>query len=607
VPDSAPASADAPAAPGDPSSRRDRRPPRFDRQFFLAVLITALLVVPRTALVSRAHSEYWDDQPHLSQGLSVIFRTDTHVYHNDPPLGQILMALPLVATGCVPESPAAYDARAATQPATAAADARGHRAAPPYLAVLYDQRLAPETLSLLVALWKAILFVPFGGLVFHWCRSVYGLASGWLGLALVLVEPTIAGHIAPAALDVLGTEAILFACYCAWRYFESPARWRLVLAGVSAAAALLTKHTAIILPGVIVVYALLWRVVYARRVLKRPVAWRAMVNELLAGALVVVAAIWPLTLFDVSRPSQSGPLLRTQYTQGFSFGGDVVNAALSRRWPAGVYIGSICFAAQHAGGGHPAYLFGHASNDGWWWYFFAVALYKVPIGIAVVLLLGLASLRRVPVRWGETPLLVAAAASGIFLSLQRIDIGFRHILPAYVPLLMLASRCAAGGVWLRVGAWLGVAVAAVHVASFHPDYLSYVNFPRRNVQLQISDSNLDWGQSLKQVRAWLDAHPPGDRPVWLAYFGNLEGRSVRHYLDGRVKQIDLSSDQPSPRSGLLILSPVCETGQYDSQDRFAWLRQAERRGQVRPIAIIGHCMRVFDLDRVAAAGEAGGR
>src|SRR5439155_4925657 len=128
-------------------------------------------------------------------------------------------------------------------------------AAPLYLAVLYGQRLRPETICAMVAVWKAVLFLPFAGLVFHWCRRLYGLRGGWLALALVLVEPTIAGHVAPAALDVLGAEAALFACWLAWRYFEAPTKRRLIAAGVAVAAAMLTKQTSVILPAVVAAYA----------------------------------------------------------------------------------------------------------------------------------------------------------------------------------------------------------------------------------------------------------------------------------------------------------------------------------------------------------------
>ena len=554
---------------------------RLDRQFWLAVLVAACVVLPRTALVCRAHSEYWDDQYHLSQGLSFILGKKTGVIRNDPPLGQAVISLPLLVTGCVPAWPGQGYVEPADTPAGAG---------PLYQAVLYGQKYSPATLSLIVALWKGVLFLPMAGLVFHWCRRLYGLRGGWMGLALVLVEPTIAGHIAPAALEVLGVETALFGCYFAWRCFERPTRGHIAAAGVAVAAAMLTKHTAVILPGVVGAYALAWWMRDHRRAAPDAPSPRARFNQFLAVSCVAVVSLWPLTLFDVSRPSDHAQVVNAVYTEKFSFRADVINGALGRPWPAGAYIGSIRGAQAHAEEGHHAYLWGRHSDHGWWYYFFAVALYKVPLGVFLVALVAAASLAVVRPRFDELPLAFAAVAWAAFLSAGGINIGFRHFLPAYVPVLMLSARCVEipwrPGRWLG---WLGVAAAGIHSLLWHPDYISYINFPRDKPYLAVSDSNIDWGQSLKQARRWLDEHPQNGRAVWLGYFGNLEGRSVTHHLGERVKPLDDTS--PAPQSGLLIVSPVWVAGVY-GHDQYAFLRSRA------PDAVIGHNLLVYDLDRL---------
>jgi hypothetical protein len=563
---------------------------RLDRHFWLAVLITACVVVPRAVLVSRAHSECWDDQTHLSQGLSLLTRAQTRVSRDNPPLGQAVISLPLLAAGALPHRSEGYQPPADDPPG----------AAPLHVAVLYGQKLSPETLLALVAVWKAVLFLPFAGLVFHWCRLLYGLRGGWLGLALVLVDPTLAGHTVPAALDVIGAEITLAACFLAWRYFESPGRGRLVAAGAAAAAAMLTKHTAIILPGVIGVYGVFhWlkdrRAAAGTEAVAAALrtSLRTRVNQFLAVAIVAVLCLWPLTGFDVSRPADHAPLVSATYTDAFSFKADVVNGVLTRPWPAGVYLGSVRGAQEHAAAGHPAYLWGRRSQHGWWYYYPAVALYKVPAGVGLVMLAAAASLWWVRPKWGEVPLVVAAVAWAVFLMAGGINIGFRHFLPAYVPMLVLAARSAAGGRGragrlLPLAAWVGVAAAALHVALWHPDYLSYINWPRDKPYLAVSDSNVDWGQGLKQLRRWLDDHPRPGRTVWLRYFGNAEGRSVPHYLGGRVKE--LNEQDPPPAGGVLVISPVWVAGAY-GDDRWAFLRERE------PDDVIGHCLLVYDLDR----------
>ena len=126
--------------------------------------------------------------------------------------------------------------------------------------------------------------------------------------------------------------------------------------------------------------------------------------------------------------------------------------------------------------------------------------------------------------------------------------------------------------------------------SYHPDYLCYINSPSwSKPYLAISDCNVDWGQALKQVKAWLDAHAQGKRKVSLFYFGNEEG-SIEYYLNDRVVSLDQFS--PRPTDGLLLISPVRLAGAYELGDPYAALRSHE------PDAVIGNSILVFDLDRL---------
>jgi len=122
---------------------------------------------------------------------------------------------------------------------------------------------------------------------------------------------------------------------------------------------------------------------------------------------------------------------------------------------------------------------------------------------------------------------------------------------------------------------------------WHPDELSYINLPWKRPEGIISDSNIDWGQSLKQIREWLNAHPHEGREAYAQLFiPDTHGVAFDYYLGRRVKWVD----EKAPEHGLLIVSPVMIWGAYALPERFEKFRER------RPVAIIGHCIRVYDLD-----------
>jgi hypothetical protein len=202
--------------------------------------------------------------------------------------------------------------------------------------------------------------------------------------------------------------------------------------------------------------------------------------------------------------------------------------------------------------------------------------------------MGILSLRRTPMSGAEWAVVIAWAAWTALLMKSSINIGFRHYLPAYIFLMILASRClVAPGRFGSAIAWAGILAAGLHGAWQHPDYLSYINAPWPHPYLAISDSNIDWGQCTKQVGRWLDKNPQPGRKIFLANFGYDRG-GIKHYLQGRVTVLR-KDELPEPRS-VLIISPVQLVGAY-GDDRFEALRAVE------PDHIIGHSMLVYYLDR----------
>jgi hypothetical protein len=579
--------------------------PPADRHFWWCLLVVTLVLVPRSWLIMRSHNECIDSDYHLRHGLAVLLGTrDQFIMGaNDPPLGQMILALPMVITGNIPSRPInlAHWPAGATVPGQRP---RGEPTVSPERArfertirtnVLYGNAWSPQALIQLIAIWKALLFVPCMLVIFQWCRAIYGLGAAWLAQALLLVDPTLAAHIPIAALDTLAVEALVIACFCIWRYFERESPLRLSMAAVATGAAMLVKHTAVITPAVFLLFALYYWVWRPWREGVDGRAWRGAargrINAVAMALLIGLLAMWALLLFDVSVPAdqlRDTPLPRTS-----SRVGETLDAILHTRVPLGTYVG--CFASGFLTNtfGQRALLLGEISRTGFLHYFPTLMTFKVPLGLWLVLILAVVSLLRRPIRPGEASILVPLIVWLVMLLTARMNTGFRHFLPAYLFMLMWAGRCVVDASKpVALAAWMGVASAAVHAASFHPDYLAYINFPRERIWMQVTDSNLDWRQSIRQIGPWLDANPPGKRTVYVAPHGGRGGHVGMYYLGDRVQFVERG--KPPPTGGILIISPVWVCGVYDDPggNPYEFLQSH------RPIDMVGHAMLVYDLDAI---------
>jgi hypothetical protein len=248
----------------------------------------------------------------------------------------------------------------------------------------------------------------------------------------------------------------------------------------------------------------------------------------------------------------------------------------------------------------PSFLLGNYSNTGFHSYFFYAFLLKTPLPALLLILTALVlSLRRCAERrWPVIFLLVPAGLYFLVAVTSHLNLGVRHLLPIYPLLYVLA-----GGLVLelnhlrqttRIVALL-VIVCTVAVSSrivffpavgskwqtVAPHYLAYFNElaggPANGFK-ELVDSNLDWGQDLKNLKLWLVAHDIKD-PVCLCYFGMADPRyyGILHYNlpGGCLFEPQQGFDVLKP-GGLIAISATKLQGVYLHQaDRDAWRRILE--------------------------------
>ncbi len=493
-------------------------------------------------------------------------------------------------------------------------------------------------------------------LIHAWSRDLHGGAGAAISLCLFIFNPEFLGHSGVVATDV-GLSACFFgAIYFLWRACRrldfGAAAGTAFFVGLSAA----SKFSAVLLLPIFTTLGLArcissepWPVFGENRL---RAAQKALVMAVLGAACVCVAwvMVWAAYGFryDAARdPSRAavtqreagGPSavearlpIEAALALGASLGahpGSTESEALERllRDPGSVRLGAgarlLRFAARRRllpeaylfglasaslrSLDRGAFLFGRLSTSGWWYYFPAAMLVKTPLValLAIVAALGLAGKKA----WaGEERLrlaflLVPAAVLLAAAMSAKLNIGHRHILPAYPFLFVLCGNLAGWRPRISrrsrqvLGALGLAAVAAGAFVVWSPPwrpafvgshYLAYFNElaggPRNGFRV-LADSNVDWGQDLPALKTWLEARHIRE-PIQLCYFGMADPRFYGIPFINMPGGSLLAPQTEFPREihGYVAISATQLAGPYfDSRLRESWrtlLSRAELVGNL---------------------------
>jgi hypothetical protein len=191
----------------------------------------------------------------------------------------------------------------------------------------------------------------------------------------------------------------------------------------------------------------------------------------------------------------------------------------------------------------------------------------------------------------EYVLYVPVAAFFFVTLFSFLSIGYRHILPVLPFLFVIAGRVANWGSrrWVRIALIVLCLWYAVGTVGIHPHYLAYFNEGvggPSNGYRYLVDSNLDWGQDLKNLKAFMDKN--GIEEIHLAYFGSARPS----YYD--IRALSLPVDRPDDletRSAAVyaISATYLQGGYLGDTEAFGWLREYE------PFAKVGYSIFLYRL------------
>lgn len=498
---------------------------------------------------------------------------------------------------------------------------------------LFGNRTSPENLlaaaRVPVVLLTLLLIATVTVVAFRW--------FGYFGAALTAIvatfDTTLLAHGHLVTTDVPSALTIWASVHTFVRFLERPTRRRFTLASLVFVAAQLTKYSALFLwfalPALAVArYAQLRAGKQANAWPKRTVT-RAVAAFVLGTFLLTLAAYG----FETRRPVDD-PRIPRLYTEREAIvrrGTENVRPDLRRAveltepgtwtrrvadWvartpiPGYPYWRGLFAIASHNASGHGSYLLGQTSSRGWWYYFPVAFAVKTPSGtlvlMALLLLVGIAAAVRIARRrslrhWlthvpllGVAYVLVPIAYFAWSLS-SHINLGVRHLLPVY-PFLFVGigslARVAPSAPRLA-RAWRGTLLAIALTVPLTtlldaPHFLSAFNTfagGSKNGTRYLSDSNVDWGQDVKNLARALRVR--GLTAPFVTYFTTAP---VERYIPGSRL---IPRDPDIQRTGVLPgIYAISYNVLYDPTQEVQWLRN------FRPVFSVGNSAAVYVIKSV---------
>ena len=368
----------------------------------------------------------------------------------------------------------------------------------------------------MISFWSRVpmigLSLGVGWLIFVFARDFFGQWAALLSVVLFSLEPTILAHARVVQTDMPATFGFLLTAFALHRYLRAPT-WKLAIGlGSAVSLAMLAKFSMITLPPLlfIVFIALLWLQPHRRRSL----AVHASIVSIVVLVIINAAYIFhsgPLTETDLEWVATSFPSSHSAVLTSVR----VLRFLIPTDFLMGVY-----WQLHHSNQGHPASLLGMYNRMGWWYYYPVAFLLKTTIPFLLVSLVTL-GWAVYGVLWkGKRSLLVLLLPFGLYsilMMLSPIDIGIRYFLPAY-PFLFILS----GGMLIallqrpfqtsarivsRVIVVIAFAWMTFEAVSTYPNYIPYMNqfASARPHWWYLSDSNIEWGDDIKELAAYLRA------------------------------------------------------------------------------------------------------
>ena len=537
-----------------------------------AVGIALLLAfLGQGAMFIRANSQTFDEAIHLVSGYALLATGKLRLYPQHAPLAKELSALPIYLWYRLPFK---LDPAVANQ-------------SDPYFYgetffganiprdFLYGSSVPADRLLTLGRIPILLLGAILVALVGWWSYRLWGPAAGIVGMWLAAFEPNLVAHSSLITSDLAPTLFSFLTLYLLWEYKRRLSGWLLAATGISFGLALVSKFSTLLILGILAVAIVVDGLPLPRSKLSGWVSDRAgpLLEGMASGAVILffAAMVIPVAYFG--------------FHEGFT------------TWIAGLEeVRKLDLMPR------PGFFMGEYSDHGWWSYFLVALLIKVPAG-SLFLIFAALIFYRAGIPLGRKEVIFLLFPAFVFIAgptYGRVNLGIRYILPAFPFLFVIASRVATfrfRRAWVApVLCGLPLLMTTVSSLRVAPHDLAYFNEfagGPGNGYRYLSDSNIDWGQDLKGLKAYMDSH--GLARIYLSYFGSAPPSAygiAYQYVPSSWTIECCTENGPPPGSREILAVSVTnlqETLWLRHSNLFRWLYDR------KPIAKIGYSIYLYDI------------
>lgn len=571
---------------------------------FLAMFAALLLLLSLTSV--RRKSATFDEGAHLPAGFSYLAYGDYRMNMEHPPLIKLLAALPLRAM-------------------SAKADTSHESWKTGDQFYFGEEFLHAWNDADRMLFWGRVpivlLSVLFGAAVFFCAREWYGAKAGYAALLLYLFTPDLLAHGQLVTTD-LGAAGFLFlAVYAFFRALRQLTPARFLLAALAVGCAIATKFSGVLVFPMLAVIGILFGVSaapiqiqfgkFSRTLTDWKTKLGATAGVLAGSALLSFLLLWTCYGWRHSMtpdPKMSASINWDRFGPSDSFVADAV------RWGREAHLLPEAFAygflrTQESTASRSAFLMGEYSTEGWWYYFLVTFAVKTTIPLLLLIALAAVFINRYGAGWlAEATLLAPVAIYAAFALSSNLNIGHRHLLPIYPFLIVFAAKMARALDFNRQRA-LAVACAlllawnVVETARTYPNFLTYFNQfagGSSNGYEWLVDSNLDWGQDLKELAQYRREH--SEEPFFLSYFGSakpeyygIKARFLPSFNPGNKRRTLEPFSAVQSGAIVAVSATGLQCANIRNQDAPGVEQFMARLRNLQPIAVIGHSIFVYRI------------